>query len=241
MSKATATEQFQALLSEQSWIICAAWPYLAGYVAVLTAGGVYGDVINIGDSIQVLYNLVILTASYVLVVAMIGAAELAPRGSLGGFWIYFCVGLLSSLATVVGLLALVVPGIVLTIRWAPAYGYALIDRNGVTESLMNSWDNTRPFALPILLALLPCGAAFIGGIAIFELLAVGSYDPYSYNWVWGLLANLLMNLGAAAYSALGLAIHSYIGRQDDGLAGLFEEPRLTPAKPRPHPRAYVYA
>ena len=99
---------------------------------------------------------------------------LAVRGRLGEgggrFWPYLGMAILSALGMIVGLLLLVVPGIVLLVRWSAASGFVIGAGQGVTESLSSSWAATEGhgwaifFAAVVLFVGLAVASAVIGAV-----------------------------------------------------------------------------
>jgi hypothetical protein len=66
----------------------------------------------------------------------------------------FAVGLVTGIATGVGFVLLILPGLYLAARWSIS-GVALLGENaGVFEAIGISWERTRPHALAIALALI---------------------------------------------------------------------------------------
>lgn len=217
---ATKAQQFEALWHEQWRVLLSAWRYVAVFLVVLVAGGVYIDHQPETVGLELLYNILSYAAGYFLLIGMIVSSGIAPDGRKGGFGAYFVVGILSGLGLILGFLLLVIPGLVLIARWAPAYGYALIEGEGVTESLSRSWHATEPFFWPIMAA----------SVLVMTLMGVGlvGYMYYAfdeangYSLPWGIASNTLLAAANAMFSALGLAIFSLIERRDDGLPDIFE-------------------
>ena len=61
-----------------------------------------------------------------------------PRSAGNRFWPYVGMSILSFLALILGLIVLIVPGIILLVRWSAASGYVIDRGQGVTESLSGS-------------------------------------------------------------------------------------------------------
>lgn len=72
---------------------------------------------------------------------------LASRGSLRSdvnrFWPYLGLLILWIIGLVVGLLLLVIPGIILVVRWSAATGFVIGEQRGVFESFKASWNATK--------------------------------------------------------------------------------------------------
>lgn len=72
---------------------------------------------------------------------------LAVRGrfqpGVNRFWPYLGMVILSGLATILGFILLIVPGVILMIRWSSASGFLIGEGQGVEQSLRSSWEATR--------------------------------------------------------------------------------------------------
>ena len=137
---------------------------------------------------------------------------LAARGRLqdGGsrFWPYLGMMILSMLAVVVGLILLIVPGIILMIRWSAASGFVIGRREGVTDALGASWEATKGHSWPIFFAaiLMFLAVAVSGGI-VGGLFGVLGEMPVA-------IASAFIEAAAGAvFMAFGIAI--YVLVQDD--------------------------
>jgi hypothetical protein len=95
----------------------------------------------------------------------------------GGFLAMFGVDILTGLGTLAGLILLIVPGIVLGVRWSISVPYALADGyEGVGDAIGRGWRITQGRAWPIFLALLPwygLMGAGIFGMGFLERMGAG--------------------------------------------------------------------
>lgn len=93
-----------------------------------------------------LFDLLIFVVS-VVVTYMLAKALLLRQGLLhtegNRFWLYFGLMILTVIGMVVGLLLLIVPGIILMIRWSASTGFLLGKGEGIVESLTASWHATK--------------------------------------------------------------------------------------------------
>jgi hypothetical protein len=91
----------------------------------------------------------------------------------GGFGSVFVVGLLSSVAIIVGMVLLLIPGIILLVRWSMSIPLVVAEGGGATSAIGESWERTRDGFWPILgalvLAYLPALAAAVAVIAFIPL------------------------------------------------------------------------
>jgi hypothetical protein len=127
----------------------------------------------------------------------------------------FGISILNGLGVLLGLVLLVIPGIVLLVRWTIAIPYALGEDAGVTDSLQGSFEETRGAFWPILLALLvaylPCLLAL--GTAAF-------YEGEGITIATSLISNGLINIGLLAGWHVAVAVY-LTHRGDAGLSNLF--------------------
>lgn len=135
----------------------------------------------------------------------------------GRFWPYFGMAILSILAIIVGLLFLVVPGIILIVRWTAASGFLISQNRGVTESLGASFEATKGsswqifFAAIVLLLGLAIASVVIGGIfAIFSLTVVGYLSAF------------LEALSNAIFLAFGIAVFLELTDGNTDIRDVFE-------------------
>lgn len=182
----------------------------AGVLAGLTettAGSLdYGFQVDSGDSPQsALFEFVSAAASIFgtyLLMARLLAARGRLRASGACFWPYLGMAILSMIAVVLGLLLLIVPGIILLVRWSAASGFVVGAGEGVTRSLSASWDATRGHSWAI----------FFAAIILFFGVALGSGLAAA---IFGLVGDVVADVALAfleaaaggAFAALGIAIY----------------------------------
>ena len=131
---------------------------------------------------------------------------------------YIGISILSGLAIILGVVALIVPGLILSARWSPVYGYALGEGQGVTDAMSESWEATRGHTLPILLALLVPIAFTICGLG---LMVMSGEDIDRMSWSTAIAINGFVYLGSALGIAVGLSVFSLLARQGSDAAEVF--------------------
>ncbi|KLE35347.1 hypothetical protein [Aurantiacibacter luteus] len=96
------------------------------------------------------------------------------RGEGGGFWTFLGMSILAVLGMIVGFILLIVPGIILLVRWSAANGFAVSRGLGAVESLKVSWEATRGHSWSIFFAglVLTLGASIVFGGAALAMIAV---------------------------------------------------------------------
>lgn len=107
-----------------------------------------------------------IVGSYLLLERML---ELRGRTGSGGMriWAYLGLVILSGFAIVFGLVLLIVPGLVLAVRWTAASGFLIAQRTGVIEAMSASWEATRGHGWPIFFAGLVC--ALLTMVPVFAI------------------------------------------------------------------------
>jgi hypothetical protein len=137
---------------------------------------------------------------------------LALRGRVASernrFWPYLGMAILSAFALVFGLILLVVPGIILLVRWSAASGYVIGAGQGVTESLTSSWNATEGRGWPIFFA----GLVLFLGIIVMAAVVGGISGAISLSSVDTVAAFVEAAYGAI-FAGFGIAVYCLV--QDD--------------------------
>ncbi len=141
----------------------------AGGLGLLTAIGVIAGVtetesasLSFGYSVDAsqgaasaLFELVLLVANIVGGYWLLKQL-LAARGLLhtqgNRFWPYLGMSILTGLGAIVGLILVIVPGIIVLIRWSAASGYVIGAGESVTDSMSTSWRATSGHSWAIFFA-----------------------------------------------------------------------------------------
>jgi hypothetical protein len=180
----------------------------------------FGVSIDASDSIpSALYELLLgitnIVASYFLLKQFL-AARGRLRESGAGFWAFLGMSILSWLGIIVGLILLIVPGVILLVRWSAATGFLVGRGEGVIDSLSASWDATRGHSWPIFFAaiIMFIGLA-IGGGVVGGLFGIAGTVPLG-------IASALVEAAAGAVSmAFGIAIFCLVADDTEQLAETF--------------------
>ena len=145
-----------------------------------------------------------------------GRAHATPR-----FLAFFGLGVVTTVGIVVGFMFLIVPGIVLLVRWSIAIPILLDSDEGVFAALGRSWRETEPHFWPILLAYLPIYAPTI----LIAISGVWLEIEVSGDLIGTLVLNLALNGAAIAgwYAAVAIYAAIYAGVGDAAaLTDVFE-------------------
>jgi hypothetical protein len=183
---------------------------------LLTALGVFADVgVEFRDQreMDVVISVASLFLQTWLTLALLEAYD--QRRGRRGVGTVLGIGLVSGLGILLGLVLLVVPGLILLVRWSISVPYALGEDVGPIDALQASFEETRGAFWPLLLVLLVCYAPF--GLALGSSLLL---EPERITLISSVVVNLLVNLGLLAGWHAAVAIY-LARRSDSALSELF--------------------
>lgn len=136
--------------------------------------------------------------------------EKPPKGSISS---YFALGIIVGLAIMVGLVALILPGLYLMLRWLPAYARAADSGLGSSEAMGWSWQGTariqKPLAFALIGPVLANVAAF--GIAAFQEFQFDNLSLELYS-LTSIALNAAVSIAIAWLQLLGVAAFRIIER-----------------------------
>jgi hypothetical protein len=142
--------------------------------------------------------------------------RLRPGGS--NFLNYLGMYLLSLLGFVVGFVLLIVPGLILLVRWSAATGFVIGARQGAAASLRASWNATRGHGWSIFFS----GAVLLAGVLVGMAAAGGFSDPSEAGVLAATVSSFVDAAGSAILTAFGIAVfllvHSDAGELGDVFA-----------------------
>ena len=153
---------------------------------------------------ELLKTVVGFVCGFFLLVAMVRRTGLQSRTDQDVFLPYLGMSLLSMLAVMLGMIAIVLPGLFLMTRWSIAQPLLVAQGGGAMASLGESWDRTRGNEFPIFAA-----AFVVLLLPIAVIIAAGSFFGE------GSLAGLVVTqLATSAISmvllAMGTALYGLI-------------------------------
>ena len=137
-----------------------------------------------------------LTAAYFLLDAMVRKTGLRSRTNDDVFFAYIGLSILYTLGVMAGLIALIIPGLVIMARWILAQPMMLARGDGVMQALGASWERTKGNEFQILIAML---ALYVLPIAIV-IACSALFDPADPVGI------VVSQLASSAMSALSLAM-----------------------------------
>lgn len=156
---------FSGILGETAALLAEAFVYVLALVVVLAGLSTAGQIGGAIDSEQIwgfgftfetdttAWGL--MAALVAIVVQFVGcyfvlARMLELRGRLVAegtrIWPYVGLSILTGIGTLLGFVALILPGVILMVRWSAAPGFLIGSGTGVTEAMSKSWDATRGIA-----------------------------------------------------------------------------------------------
>jgi hypothetical protein len=188
------------------------------YVLVLTAVSVPITYASVGSTAplqlaggQLLRNAISIVCGYFLLVAMLRRTGL--QSQTGGDTLLPFIGqsIIASLAVLVGMIALIIPGLFLMARWSIAQPLLVARGDGVMASLGESWDRTKGNELSIFTA-----AMAVVLLPIVVIIATGVFFGQE-NLAGIVIAQLATSALSLILLAMGVALYGLImGR--DGVA-----------------------
>lgn len=215
----SAGGQINEIVREARHILEAGLVASLGFVVVMTAISVYIDTNGLEGGGDILISVANLAAGYVLTIQLIRRSALVDGALPKGFGTYFGLAIFSGIGMFVGYLLFIIPGIILTVRWSAAYGFAMAGGENIFDAMGKSWQATEQHFWPIMMILIFPTAALVGAVLVLafafetsDLLSV----PVSFA------ANALIYTSTVAFTVIGLAVYSLLGASDRGLPDVFD-------------------
>ncbi len=125
-----------------------------------------------------------------------------PVGTGDRLWSYVGLAILSVLGYIAGLILLIVPGIILMVRWSAASGFLISGEKGITESLGASFEATKGNSWQIFFA----GLILLLGLGIIGAVLGGVFGVLSLTAV-AYLSAFLEAFSNAISLAFGIAVY----------------------------------
>lgn len=97
---------------------------------------------------------VAIAGTYFLYEIVLARTGLRPRGGDDAFLAFIGLSIISAVCIMLGLVALVLPGLYLIARWSIAAPTLMIDRKGPIKAMQDSWERTKGSDFTILVAVL---------------------------------------------------------------------------------------
>ncbi len=197
----------------------AAWPSVLAYVVALTLGWSYVDQLEDFSGPTFFVSIVEVALRFWVVTSMLKGGQLAHVGLAAGFGTYFGLSLLSGLAIGLGVLLLVIPGVILFVRWMPLYGFGLVEGSGIGDAFSEAWQATEGQFTAIFVASLVPLALYACSLSVYYF----ATDEYGAVPVLpSVAANLALSLAGAALTAIGIAVYALLRPSMGDIAEVFE-------------------
>jgi hypothetical protein len=156
-----------------------------------------------------------IVAIYLLLTRLLAARGRLATGG-GRFWPYLGMAIVSTIAVVLGLFMLIIPGVVLLVRWSAASGFLIGAGEGVTDSLGASWDATEGHGWAIFFAgLIVSVGVLVGSVIIGVLLA------FTSEQVVAVVSAFIEAASGAVFAAFGVAIYCLVHDAGEDLSEVF--------------------
>lgn len=157
---------------------------------------------------QLLFSLIVALATifgaYLLSQAMLRKTGLLSYQGPPRILAYFGLGIITVLASGLGLILFIIPGLILMARWSIAGPLLIAEGKGVTQSLGESWETTRGSEMPIILV-------FLILVLLFSVIAAGAslYVP-EVGMPATVVSKLAGAVGNVMSAATGVAIYGLL-------------------------------
>ncbi len=190
--------------------------FVVGMAVLGSAADIAGIAEETGVTMGI--NVAGLFAGFMLTRTMLDQSGLTTGGLGRGFGAYFGLSILTGLGTVIGLVLLIVPGILLMIRWLPAFGFLMGDGDDVSLALSSSWQRTRGHFWALFVGALPLVALMLVTATSYGLADTEEMGPSS---LWYVVANLALYGLSLCWNAYGIAAFALLKDNRDQLSGVF--------------------
>ena len=213
-------------LIQRIWhAVCAAPGASFAFIFVMSALGIYSDM-YFGESpgIVLLVSVANFVAGFFLMLAILRAVGLRREGEGGGFGAFFVVSFLSGLGMMAGFLLLIVPGVILMVRWSPALALVLSEDEAGSDALGESWRMTEGLFWPIFAATLVGLVPIVLAVAILSSgwVLADSADLAVAPPLWeSITLNFVMSTYSVYSTGLGIAIYWMLRGTRSGLTETF--------------------
>lgn len=193
---------------------------MAGLAQTGTSTISMGFAVNAGQSpasglFDLIASIASVVATYLLIKRMLASrGQLRSQGNL--FWPYIGLSILTVLGAIVGFILLIVPGIILLIRWSAATGFLIGAGERVTDSMSASWHATSGHSWAIFLA----GLVLFLGFIIAAGVVVGVLSAIS-PMIGSVVSAFIESGASAVFAALGIAIYSQVSSGAQQLTDTF--------------------
>lgn len=133
-------------------------------------------------------------------------------------WAYIGYIILSTIGMMIGFLLLIVPGLILTVRWTAAPGYLISRGTGVIDSMQKSWEATKGAGWAIFLA----GLAIMCAFLVVALIAAATVELLGHNpLLESVVSAVAEGIVTAVFLAFGVAVFLHVDDSAERVEGVF--------------------
>jgi len=176
---------------------------------------------------QLASSIAFVIASYLLLTRMMAAMGRAMHAGTR-FWSFVAMSILAAIGVIFGFALLIIPGIIILVRWSAANGYVLGGEHGITGSLGASWRATDGHGLSIFGAglLLWIGLTVISWVVVGVVMGAGiatngaMVSPALAVAVG--LSSVVSSFSNAVSFAFSIAVFHLVTPTDTSVADVFE-------------------
>lgn len=171
-------------------------------IAALTAVQTALDLLSSGrGSLGAVTTAATVYANYTIVAGLLGELGLMPDGyRTRPFWAMLGLSILTGLGTAIGFVLLIVPGVILLVRWSLCVPVLIGEETGVFEAMARSWQETKGRFWPIF-------GVFVT-IYVVALLAGAVFAVLSFLPAGGFISTVGVNL--AVYAGIVIGWHASV-------------------------------
>ena len=134
-------------------------------LVLLVAVGLPTDLGYVGPELLIVANVATLVMQYWLTQSLLDRLELRTA-SRPRFPAFFLLSIVTTIGVILGLVLLIIPGIVLLVRWSIAVPAVIATEDGLVEAIASSWRETEARFWPIFQVFLVISVLAILGVVV---------------------------------------------------------------------------
>lgn len=192
----------------------------------IRSGVLNAETLGLAATLYQLLGLVLyVVAAFFLLRQMLEQIGRPARG--GNLLSYVAMSVLAMIGLMIGFVLLIIPALILLVRWSAANGFLLSGDKGITGALGASWEATDGHGLSIFgaglvlwIALIVLSSIVVGTVAATGLAASGGFSP-----LFGVamtVSGLIEAFNNAASFAFSIAVFHLVAPADTSVADVFE-------------------
>ncbi|ALG61407.1 MULTISPECIES: hypothetical protein [Citromicrobium] len=192
----------------------------------IRSGVLNAETLGLAATLYQLLGLVLyVVAAFFLLRQMLEQIGRPARG--GNLLSYVAMSVLAMIGLMIGFVLLVIPGLILLVRWSAANGFLLSGDKGITGALGTSWEATGRRGWSIFGAglVLWVGLAVLSSIVVGIVAATGFTASGGFSPLFGVamtVSGLIEAFNNAASFAFSIAVFHLVAPADTSVADVFE-------------------